>query len=328
MTSSTLAAPANGAGGTIAESGYVGIVLDRLVKQTAQILDMDESCIFVRDHDDSGAAIVAAAHGSDELLVGKRVPAELEQARARTGAAAQLFWRGDEQGSLAVSRAADRVEFSPTDAGLLKILAHIAGAAVCHVHTREALHADMRARIGALVTAMDARDGYTARHSQEVVSTARATGTSLGLDRAELAEIEVAALLHDLGKVRVPDTILNKRGPLTPDEQSVMTQHPVWGAEILTRVPGLEVVAAIVRFHHERWDGEGYPNGLSGERIPLASRIIAVCDSHNAMTSDRPYRRALPGADALAELRTAAGWQFDPEVVSHFTALIDRKDAA
>jgi putative nucleotidyltransferase with HDIG domain len=328
MTSSTLAAPGNGAGGTMAESGYVGIVLDRLVKQTATILDMDESCIFVRDHEDPDASIVAAAHGSDELLVGKRVPAELEQARARTGAAAQLYWRGDEQGSLAVSRNADRVQFSPTDAGLLKILAHIAGAAVCHAHTREALHADMRARIGALVTAMDARDGYTARHSQEVVATARATGTSLGLDSAELAELGVAALLHDLGKVRIPDAILNKRGPLSPDETEVMTQHPVWGAEILTRVPGLEVVAAIVRFHHERWDGVGYPNGLSGERIPLASRIIAVCDSHNAMTSDRPYRRALSHADALAELRTGAGWQFDPAVVSHFTALIDRKDAA
>jgi putative nucleotidyltransferase with HDIG domain len=315
------------AGGTMADSGYAGIVLDRLAKQTVQILDMDESCIFVRDEDEPGASIVAAAYGADEVLVGKRVPTALEQARARTGAAAQLYWRGDEQGSLAVGRLDEPVVFAPTDAGLLKILAHIAGAAVCHAHTREALHADMRARVGGLVAALDSRDGYTARHSQDVVATAHTTGTALGLDRAELAELEVAALLHDIGKVRVPDSILNKRGPFTPGEREVMSQHPVWGAEILTRVPGLEVVAAIVRFHHERWDGAGYPNGLARTRIPLASRIIAVCDSHNAMTTARPYRRALRRSDALAELRTNAGRQFDPNVVVQFTAAIEREEA-
>jgi polar amino acid transport system substrate-binding protein len=113
----------------------------------------------------------------------------------------------------------------------------------------------------------------------------------------------------------VPDSILKKPGKLTPDEHAVMAVHPIRGAEILARVPGLEVVATIVRYHHERWDGEGYPDGLSGVRIPLASRIIAVCDAFNAMTSDRPYRRAMSHAAALAELHANAGWQFDPGVV-------------
>jgi polar amino acid transport system substrate-binding protein len=140
----------------------------------------------------------------------------------------------------------------------------------------------------------------------------------MGLDRAELAELEVAALLHDIGKILVPDSILKKPGRLTPDEYAQMTIHPARGAEILARVPGLEVVATIVRYHHERWDGSGYPDGLSGERIPLASRIISVCDSFNAMTSDRPYRRAMSADDALTELHINAGWQFDPAVV--FTA--------
>jgi HD-GYP domain-containing protein (c-di-GMP phosphodiesterase class II) len=101
-----------------------------------------------------------------------------------------------------------------------------------------------------------------------------------------------------------------------------MNRHPVWGAELLTRVPGLEPVAAIVRFHHERWDGGGYPAGLSGTRIPLPSRIIAACDAHHAMTSDRPYRAALSGERALAELHAGAGTQFDPCVVAELEAVL------
>jgi HD-GYP domain-containing protein (c-di-GMP phosphodiesterase class II) len=104
-----------------------------------------------------------------------------------------------------------------------------------------------------------------------------------------------------------------------------MAQHPIFGAEALTRVAGLEVVATLVRYHHERWDGAGYPDGLSGRRIPLASRIIAVCDAYSAMTSDRAYRAAMTHDRALAELRTNAGWQFDPELVAQFDALLTRK---
>jgi diguanylate cyclase len=149
-------------------------------------------------------------------------------------------------------------------------------------------------------------------------------GERFGLSPAALAEIELAALLHDIGKVRVPDSILNKPGALTEDERAVMNRHPVWGAELLARVPGLEPVATIVRFHHERWNGGGYPAGLAGTRIPLTSRIIAVCDAHHAMTSDRPYRAALSQAHALAELRAGAGTQFDPVVVADLEAVLSQ----
>jgi HD-GYP domain-containing protein (c-di-GMP phosphodiesterase class II) len=116
--------------------------------------------------------------------------------------------------------------------------------------------------------------------------------------------------------MQVPDSILNKPAGLSPGEREVIAQHPILGAEALTRIAGLEVVATLVRYHHEHWDGGGYPDGLSGARIPRQSRIISVCDAYSAMTSDRPYRRAMSHERALAELRAGAGGQFDAEVVA------------
>jgi putative nucleotidyltransferase with HDIG domain len=311
-----------------ADPGYSGIVLDRLAKHALDILDVDESCIFVRDQRDPDTSIVAAARGAAEPLIGKRVPSAADHMWSHGGAVAQLRWDGDVQGALSVGRSTAPARFSDGDAALLRMLSHIGGAAVCHAHERLSPERGTGAAIASLVATLDERDGYTAQHSREMVAGAGALGRAIGMDQAEVAELEVAALLHDIGKVRVPDSILNKPGPLNAEEHAVMAGHPVWGAEMLTRVPGLEVVAAIVRFHHERWDGAGYPDSLSGRRIPLASRIISVCDSHNAMTSDRPYRRAMSGGDALAELRTGAGWQFDPDVVAEFESSTERGERA
>jgi putative nucleotidyltransferase with HDIG domain len=306
--------------------GYSGIVLDRLAKHAVHILDADESCILVRDQTHPDTSIVAAARGGAETLIGKRVPSAAGRAWAHGGAVAELCWHGDVQGELSVSRSARTDGFSDGDAALLRHLADMGGAAVCHAQARGTAQPGAGAAIAALVASLDERDGYTARHSQEVVAGAGAVGRAVGMDGAEVAELEVAALLHDIGKVHVPDSILNKRSALTATEHGVMAQHPAWGAEMLTQVPGLEVVAAIVRFHHERWDGAGYPDSLSGTRIPLASRIIAVCDSHNAMTSDRPYRRAMSDADARTELHTGAGWQFDPGVVAAFDSSFELEE--
>jgi HD-GYP domain-containing protein (c-di-GMP phosphodiesterase class II) len=142
----------------------------------------------------------------------------------------------------------------------------------------------------------------------------------LQLEGGALLELEFAARLHDVGKIQVPDAVLNKPGPLDQDEQDVIRCHAAWGAETLSRIPGLEAVATIVRFHHERWDGGGYPDSIGGPRIPLASRIISVCDAYGAMTCDRPYRDAMASSEALTEIQAGAGTQFDPAVVA---ALID-----
>jgi HD-GYP domain-containing protein (c-di-GMP phosphodiesterase class II) len=148
-------------------------------------------------------------------------------------------------------------------------------------------------------------------------------GALLELEAAALLELEFAARLHDVGKIRVPDAVLNKPGPLDVEEARLIRNHSAWGAETLEQIPGLEVVSTLVRFHHERWDGDGYPDGLEGVRIPLASRIIAVCDSYGAMTCDRPYRRAMSSEEALVELRRGAGRQFDPDVVDALVQVVD-----
>ena len=171
-----------------------------------------------------------------------------------------------------------------------------------------------RDAVEALASALLARDRYTGEHSESVVEMAGAVARALGLGREDAEHVRAAALLHDIGKVGIPDAILNKPGPLTPEERAVMAEHPVIGESILRAIPGMGAVARIVRHEHESWDGSGYPDGISGERIPIASRIILACDAYHAMTSDRPYRAAMSPASAIEELRRCAGSQFDPAV--------------
>ena len=153
-------------------------------------------------------------------------------------------------------------------------------------------------------------------------SSSRCTSrTSSSSAPASGATLEFAALLHDVGKVRVPNEIINKPGPLTDEERKVMERHTVEGEQLLLRVGGLlGEIGRVVRSCHERWDGNGYPDGLAGERIPLLARIVSCCDAYNAMTSDRSYRKALPAEQAQAELRSCSGTQFDPRVVDALLA--------
>jgi putative nucleotidyltransferase with HDIG domain len=181
-----------------------------------------------------------------------------------------------------------------------------------------------RASFLALATAIEARDGYTHAHSEQTVFLVEAVARELELPDEDLAEAKTAALLHDVGKIGIPDSVLHKPGPLDEDEWRIMREHPVIGERILRQVPGLERVAAAIRHEHERWDGDGYPDGISGEAIPLESRIVLVCDAYHAMTSDRPYRAKLPREQALAELRRCAGTQFDPRVVDALCAVASR----
>jgi diguanylate cyclase (GGDEF)-like protein len=181
------------------------------------------------------------------------------------------------------------------------------------------------AAVQALAAAIEARDNYTAEHSEQVVGLAKDVAMILGMPADLVERIGHGALLHDVGKLAIPNEILQKAGGLSAAEWAVIAEHPLIGERILRRTPQLASLAPVVRHEHEHWDGTGYPDGLSGHRIPLASRIILACDAYVAMTTPRPYRPELTRGQALDELRAGAGTQFDPAVV---VALLDRLGAA
>ncbi|HEV2768831.1 MAG TPA: diguanylate cyclase [Solirubrobacteraceae bacterium] len=176
-----------------------------------------------------------------------------------------------------------------------------------------------------LLAALNARDRYTGEHSEQVVELSRLVARHLGLSDDEIREVEQLALLHDIGKIGVPDAVLRKQGPLSDDEWRLMREHPAIGARLVAAIDPLVHLAAMIRAEHERWDGGGYPDGLAGSDIPLASRVVFACDAYHAMTSDRPYRPAMPLAAARRELEQNAGTQFDPEVVNVLLRVLDQQ---
>lgn len=175
----------------------------------------------------------------------------------------------------------------------------------------------------ALAKAQESRDFSTGSHCRRVTRMAEQVALRMGCTFREIQDVRRAALLHDIGKIGIPDQILHKPGPLTEREWAIMRQHPEIGARILRLVHGLSEVAKLVLAHHERYDGSGYPYGLSGDSIPLGARILAVVDAFGAMTTDRVYRPALSFRDALAELKRCAGTDFDPKVVDVFLELMN-----
>ncbi|WP_243371445.1 HD-GYP domain-containing protein [Geotalea sp. SG265] len=195
-----------------------------------------------------------------------------------------------------------------------------------NVRLMEALN-EMEDRYGAcmkaLVSAVDAHDPYASGHSERVASVSVKIGRAMGLAEEQLKSLEKAALFHDVGMLWVPTAILVKEQPLSPDEQAAIRRHTVHGAELLDCVKPLKEESQVVLHHHERFDGTGYPYGLKGHAIPLAARILAVADAFDAMTSERPYRSSLLMREALEELYSNAGGQFDPRVVEAFLNALD-----
>lgn len=179
------------------------------------------------------------------------------------------------------------------------------------------------ATVRALTNAVEVRDAYTGKHAERVTAYGLEIAGNVAPHLAEDPQSEFGFLLHDIGKVAVPDGILHKTQPLTGEERRLIEEHPMTGWRILRHVDYLADAKLIIRFHHERWDGTGYPDRLAGEAIPLAARIFAVADSLDAMTTDRPYRLAAPLAHARAEIADCSGKQFDPTVVEAFERIPD-----
>ncbi len=209
--------------------------------------------------------------------------------------------------------------WTPTERELLEAAARSVAVSLERVRHLAQLEATREGALKALGLALEARDFETHGHTERVVALSSALGEALGLAREECEALRQGAYLHDFGKVAIPDHILLKPGKLTPEEWTLMQSHTVQGHLLAQNVPTLPTGALdVIRFHHERWDGAGYPQRLAGEAIPRLARIFAVCDVYDALTSARPYKAAWPAEQALDEIATQAGKQFDPEVVARF----------
>jgi HD-GYP domain-containing protein (c-di-GMP phosphodiesterase class II) len=203
----------------------------------------------------------------------------------------------------------------------LRMLSNLADSSAVAINKAQ-LYADLNnlflSTITAFAKAIEAKDPYTRGHSERVRDISMAIGRGLGIGGAGMKELEITALLHDVGKIGVPENVLRKNGKLTDEEYSEMKKHPAIGADILSSIKQLGPAIPGIRNHQERFDGKGYPDGLAGAGIPLFARIIAVADTFDAMTSNRPYRNRQPDSAALAEITRCSGMQFDPECVKAF----------
>ena len=322
---------------------HVDEVLASLTEQACSIMRVERSLVMLRDEADPRSSIVVAGHGVPGDMIGSRFGVDEGMAgqvmrtgeailvedyatytrplrhRAadglRAGGAAPICRGGQVFGALSAGTTDDARVFGAPELETLGKLAELGAVALEQARMRQQLERAVDGGVDAMAAAVEMRDHYTCEHSEEVVRLARRVGKRLGITGKALSDLEIAARLHDVGKIGVPDAVLRKAGPLDKTEWEVMRQHPEWGAQLLRRVPGLKGVSRIVRHAHERWDGDGYPDRLSSAEIPLESRIIFACDAYHAMTSDRPYRDALRPWLAVSELREGAGGQFDPDVV-------------
>lgn len=208
--------------------------------------------------------------------------------------------------------------FSSTKIRLIEVIADYATSAIQRALLHQRLEDTFLETIIALANAVDARDTYTGDHSQRMANLSTKIGLELDLPKNQLEALHWASILHDIGKIGVPDEILNKKGPLTKEEWVIMKEHPAIGAQIVAPVKYLEPVSPIIRAHHEKFDGSGYPYGLAGEEIPLCARILAVVDAYIAIRDERIYSKSHTHEEAIAELRRSSGSHFDPEIVDVF----------
>jgi diguanylate cyclase (GGDEF)-like protein len=251
-----------------------------------------------------------------------------EAGRARRGGeiAVPLIVNGRPWGAIHCLAPPDQLD--GVDAELVMAVGEHLSAAIRTSDLHEQLTESMIGTAESLAAALEAKDSYTADHARSISELAVEVGHELSLPEALIEDLRYAGIFHDVGKIAVPDSLINKAGPLSEEEWEIVREHPVAGAEILAPVPFLYGVRTIVRHAHEHWDGGGYPDGLAGAQIPLGARIVLAADAYHAMTSDRPYRARKSEEEARAELVDNSGTQFDPEVVEALLSVLERRAAA
>lgn len=227
-------------------------------------------------------------------------------------------------GYLRVNKARGK-HISEKELSLLKIIAQIIGLKFQNNAFQQVIYEGLTETLKVLVNVVEAKDVYTRFHSQQVAHYALGIGKQMGLSQDLLDTLKIASILHDIGKLAIPDNILLKPGKLTPEEFEIIKLHPIVGDEILKPLRFFHQERKIIRHHHERWDGTGYPDGLFGENIPLLSSIMAVADSFDAMTSERVYHKAKPAAEALEEIKSLSGVKYNPRVVNAFEIFLKKE---
>jgi putative nucleotidyltransferase with HDIG domain len=317
-------------------------LLGSMLESALRIFDLDLGYVVLRDKD-NGALSIRALHRGDgpgvdspthssmsEWVVREGRPlvfnpdsaSDSGQIDAVTGAKAALcvplVSTEGTIGSITIGSSDSACRFNTDDVRLLSTIANHVTIAVGNIELFTSLQEAYLATVRSLAAAVDAKDSYTRGHSDHVAAYSTLIATRMGLSHEQKTALEMAAYLHDIGKIGIAEDILLKPGRLSGDEMEQMRHHPLIGANILKPVAFPWAIAPVVRHHHESWDGNGYPAGLAGEEIPLLARILTVADSYEAMTADRPYRQGMSANDALAELRSCAGAQFDPAVVEAF----------
>jgi putative nucleotidyltransferase with HDIG domain len=279
------------------------------------VADVMAQGISIFAHDASGD--VRFADGKS--VIGQRV---------RSVMCVPLRTSDDIIGALYVDSLSGAGRFNEADLELLAAIGNQAGVAMHRVRLMGELERLLLDTIKAIAATIDARDGYTHRHSERVATLTSQLARELGLSEAERETAELSALLHDVGKIAVPDSILNKPGKLTPEEFAEMQKHPMHGAQILGNIQSATVKAVLpgVQYHHEKWDGTGYPEGLKGEAIPFLGRLLGVADFYDALTSARAYRGAMSSEQAIALVTKGSGTHFDPSVATALIRIYERGD--
>jgi putative nucleotidyltransferase with HDIG domain len=267
---------------------------------------------------------------SSDALVDERFHASRSVCRAKVRSAmcAPLVNRGKVLGVIYVD-STDRTNlYTREDLALLSALASKAGTNLDNARLYDDLRNLFYNTVETLVRAIQARDRYTSGHSARVSRYSLLIGEKLGLTTKDRHELYLAAMLHDIGKIGIPDELLNREGKLTEEQFQQIRSHVTVGASMLKALGEMNPIVPLILHHHEAWDGSGYPDGLEGEEIPLMSRILAVADSYDAMTSDRPYRKAMSRSRAIDEIKRCSGTCFDPRVVEAFLAVVKEQAGA
>jgi len=239
--------------------------------------------------------------------------------------AAPVTVKGDLKGFVFTGPKLSGEPYTDYDRDIMTFISNSIGIGMENVRLMEQLQVTYVATLRSLIQILEAKDPYTRGHTERVASYSMALANRLNMGPEDMRRILFGSLLHDIGKMGLRDDIINKPGPLTPEEWVQMKLHPVVGAQIVEKMEFLTGAIDIVRHHHESWNGKGYPDGLAGENIPLTARIVTVADSFDAMTTDRPYRKALTFAEAVRRIQESAGIQFDPELARVFIAYVNEK---